>query len=140
MTEKNSVPFINPKEAYHETKRHTQAMFPYNVYPCTIPQDLPAVLLHWQDTMEIIYIKKGAGTAQVDLTAFDVQAGTIVFVPPGRLHSLRNHPGVRMEYENIIFDLSFLGSTVLDICSQKYLQYFSILSARCMEEVQLWGI
>ena len=122
MIEKDTVPVINPKEAYHETKRHTQAMFPYNVYPCTIPQDLPAVLLHWQDSMEIIYIKKGSGTAQVDLTAFDAEAGTIVFVPPGRLHSLRNHPGVRMEYENIIFDLSFLGITVLDVCSQKYLQ------------------
>ncbi len=110
------------RESLHETKRHTQAMFPYNVYPCTIPQDLPAVLLHWQDTMEIIYIKKGSGTAQVDLVSFDVQGGTIVFVPPGHLHSLRNHPGVRMEYENIIFDLSFLGTALLDVCSQKYLQ------------------
>ena len=27
-----------------------------------------------------------------------------------------------MEYENIIFDLSFLGTALLDVCSQKYLQ------------------
>lgn len=24
-------------ELYHETKQHTPILFPYNVYPCTIP-------------------------------------------------------------------------------------------------------
>lgn len=106
---------------YHETKKHTPLLFPYNVYPCTIPQDFPSVYLHWQDTAEIIYIKKGSGVAQVDLTAFPVHGGDIVFVPPGRLHGLRHLRLERMEYENIIFDLSFLGLHTVDICSRKYL-------------------
>lgn len=106
---------------YHETKKHTESMFPYNVYLCTIPTDFPSVFLHWQDTMELIYIKKGVGIAQVDLNVFEVQAGDIVLVPPGHLHGLNQIHGQRMEYENIIFDLSFLGSTVVDVCSQKYL-------------------
>ena len=106
---------------YHETKQHIEFMFPYNVYLCTIPDDFSSVFLHWQDTMEIIYIKKGAGTAQVDLRVFEVHAGDIIFIPPGHLHGLTQLRGQRMEYENIIFDLTFLGSAVIDICSQKYL-------------------
>lgn len=106
---------------YHETKQHTDIMFPFNIYICTIPDDFPSVFLHWQDTMEIIYIKKGKGTAQVDLDIFDVQKGDIIFALPGHLHGLNQIHGERMEYENIIFDMSFLGSASIDICSQKYL-------------------
>lgn len=96
-------------------------MFPYNVYLCTIPDDFPSVFLHWQDTMEIIYIKKGTGRAQVDLFTFEIHAGDIILVPPGHLHGLNQLSGQRMEYENIIFDMAFLGINVVDICSQKYL-------------------
>ena len=56
----NQAPIAN---GYHETKKHTGFLFPYNVYPCTIPDDFPSVSLHWQDTMEIVYIKKGRGRA-----------------------------------------------------------------------------
>lgn len=111
----------NFSHGYHETKQHTDILFPFNIYLCTIPDDFPSVFLHWQDTMEIIYIKKGKGTAQVDLHVFEVKKGDIVFAPPGHLHGLSQIHGERMEYENIIFDLSFLGSAGIDICTQKYL-------------------
>lgn len=114
----NQAPIAN---GYHETKKHTGFLFPYNVYPCTIPDDFPSVSLHWQDTMEIVYIKKGRGRAQVDLSVFEVHAGDIILVLPGHLHGLRHIHGERMEYENIIFDMTFLGSGVIDLCSQKYL-------------------
>lgn len=108
-------------QRYHETKKHTDALFPFNIYLCTIPDDFPSVFLHWQDTMEIIYIKKGTGLAQVDLDTFQIREGDIVFAPPGHLHGLSRMPHERMEYENIIFDLSLLGSGIIDLCSQKYL-------------------
>ena len=41
--------------AYHETKHHSDKMFAYNVYPCTIPQDFFFVSMHWQDSVELIY-------------------------------------------------------------------------------------
>ncbi len=97
-----------PLQGYHETKKHTDALFPFNIYLCTIPDDFPSVFLHWQDTMEIIYIKKGKGLAQVDLDTFQIGDGDIVFAPPGHLHGLSRIPHERMEYENIIFDLSLL--------------------------------
>lgn len=106
---------------YYETKRHSDTMFAYNVYPCTIPKDFSFVPLHWQDSMEIIYVKRGGGIVQVDYEKFTAGQGDIYIVVPGHLHGLRSVPGVSMEYENIIFDITFLESGI-DICSQKYFQ------------------
>lgn len=108
--------------AYQETKRHSDTMFAFNVYPCTIPADFPFVPLHWQDSIEIIYIKRGNGIVQVDFKTYPAEAGDIFLVLPGHLHGIRGILQNRMEYENIIFDMSFLGSDSVDLCSQKYLQ------------------
>lgn len=99
-------------EQYHETKRHGTVSFAYNTYLCTIPQDFPRVPQHWHDEMEIVYIKKGCGTVQVDLQSYAVQQGWLVFVAPGTLHAIDGDikPGARMEYENIIFPLSILDA------------------------------
>ncbi len=96
---------------YHETKLHEQLGFAYNTYLCTIPQDFDRVGLHWHEQMEIIYIKKGSGTVSVGLIPYHVEAGYIIPVLPGELHSIDGDPDVRMEYENIIFSLSILDST-----------------------------
>jgi AraC-like DNA-binding protein/quercetin dioxygenase-like cupin family protein len=96
---------------YHETKLHDQPGFSYNTYLCTIPQDFLRVDLHWHEQMEIIYVKKGSGTVTVNMTALPVSAGCLVPILPGELHAIEGTPGVRMEYENIIFSLSILEST-----------------------------
>lgn len=108
--------------AYEETKQHTDMMFAFNVYPCTIPADFSFVPIHWHNSMEIIYVKQGTGIVQVDFETYTAESGDIFFVSPGHLHALRSVPQKRMEYENIIFDMTFLGSDKVDICSQKYLQ------------------
>lgn len=107
--------------AYHETKRHSDKMFAFNIYPCTIPGDFSFVPLHWQDSMEIIYIKEGTGSVQIDLEAFTAEPGDIFLVLPRHLHGLKRIARKRMDYENIIFDMGFLESSSIDICSQKYL-------------------
>lgn len=96
---------------YHETKLHEQPGFSYNTYLCTIPLDFPSVALHWHEQMEIIYIKKGRGIVNVNMTEYEVHAGTIIPIMPGELHSIEGLPDERMEYENIIFSLSVLSST-----------------------------
>ena len=108
--------------AYHETKHHSDKMFAYNVYPCTIPQDFFFVSMHWQDSVELIYIKQGEGYVQADLDTYHAKAGDIFLILPGHIHGIRHKDQKRMEYENIIFDLSFLGSTFFDLCTQKYWQ------------------
>ena len=98
---------------YHESKRHEQPGFSYNTYLCSIPQDFEKVNPHWHEQMEIIYIKKGSGVVTVNLKPLEVNAGYIIPILPGELHSIslnRGSDAAHMEYENIIFSLSILDS------------------------------
>lgn len=113
---------ISNSTAYYESKKHTDTMFAYNVYPCTIPLDFSFVPIHWQDSAELIYVKGGTGRIQVDLDTYIASEGDLFLVMPGHIHGIRCLPGHSMIYENIIFDLDFLGSSNIDLCSQKYWQ------------------
>ena len=104
-----------------ETKRHGSVLFPFNIYPCTIPKDFPTVALHWHKSMEFIYVKKGHGQVQMGLELLEADASDVFILPPGTLHALRGLPGRVMEYENIIFETEFLGSGAADICARQYL-------------------
>ncbi|MCI1305781.1 MAG: AraC family transcriptional regulator [Lachnospiraceae bacterium] len=95
---------------YHETEQHGQPGFSYNTYLCTIPQDFDHVDLHWHSEMEIIYVKSGSGRVTAGPDTYGVEEGCIVPVLPSELHAIYGSPGVRMEYENIIFRLSILDS------------------------------
>lgn len=103
-----------------ETKQHGAAWFPFNIYPCAIPVDFTQVPLHWQDSMELIFVKKGRGIVQAGLAGYTAEAGDIYVFAPGVLHGLRQYQNERMEYENIIFDLELLGSSG-DVAAEKYL-------------------
>ena len=97
---------------YKETLLHEQPGFAYNTYLCTIPQDFPRVDLHWHEQMEIIYVKKGSGAVTVGSVRCPVKAGSIMPILPGELHAIDGDPGVRMEYENIIFSLALVDNRV----------------------------
>lgn len=109
------------KEGLQEIKQHGSRLFPFNIYPCTIPKDFPTVALHWHKSMELIYVKKGHGQVQLNMEVMAAEAGDIFVVPPGTLHAMRRVPGYEMEYENIIFDVDFLGGGAADVCAQEYL-------------------
>jgi len=108
-------------ETFQETKQHGTVLFPFTIYPCTIPLDPPSVPLHWHKSMELVYVKKGCGQVQVGMTAQEAVGGDVFILPPGTLHALHGVPGSTMEYENIIFDLEFLGYGAADVCASRYL-------------------
>ena len=58
-----------------ETKQHGAVRFPFNIYPCTIPGDFPQVALHWQDSMELVFVKRGSGLVQMDTAAYPAHTG-----------------------------------------------------------------
>ena len=74
--------------ALYENKQHGEKWFPFDIYPCTIPKDFPQVALHWQSSMELVFVKKGTGMVYVDLDPFTARAGDIFVFVPGMLHSL----------------------------------------------------
>lgn len=108
-------------QKYQEKKQHGSKLFPFNIYPCTIPLDFPSVSLHWHKDMELIYIKKGKGEIQMETTSFLGKPGDIFVVPPGTLHALHKAKGFSMEYENIIFEMDFLGAGAADLCAGEFL-------------------
>lgn len=112
---------MEPTYGLQETKKHGSLLFPCNIYPCSIPRDFPAVMLHWHTSMELIFVKKGSGQVQVGEQIMTAAAGDLFVIPPGTLHALRELAGYSMEYENIIFDVEFLGTGTADSCAQKYL-------------------
>lgn len=103
-----------------EKKKHGEIRFPFNIYPCTIPGDFPQVALHWHDSMELVFVKRGHGFIQMGVTVCRAQEGDIFIFSPGTLHAFRQEKGSSMEYENIIFDLELLGGAG-DLCAEKYL-------------------
>ena len=109
------------RNAYYETKKHTDTMFAFNIYPCTIPLDFSFVPLHWQDGVEVIYVKNGSGEVRVDTELYHAKAGDVFIVLPGHIHGINSIPKERMEYENMFFELDFLGIHNVDLCSRKYL-------------------
>ncbi|MBU5479742.1 AraC family transcriptional regulator [Blautia sp. MSJ-19] len=120
---------------YQETKQHGSRLFPFNIYPCTIPLDFPAVSLHWHKEMELIYIKKGKGLVQLEAETFQGSAGDIFVVTPGTLHSIHRLKGYSMEYENIIFEMDFLGEGAADLCAGEFL--VPLASGRLLPPVQI---
>ena len=106
--------------ALQENKRHGDRWFPFDIYPCTIPKDFPQVALHWQNSMELIFVKTGSGLVQVGLEPVTARAGDIFVLAPGMLHGLGQLPGETMEYENIIFEVELLGGSS-DLCYRRYL-------------------
>lgn len=103
-----------------ERKRHGEAWFPFDIYPCTIPKDFPQVALHWQSSMELIFVKKGMGMVQVGLEPYSARTGDIFILAPNTLHALGQIPGSVMEYENIIFEVDLLGGAG-EVCYERYL-------------------
>lgn len=124
-------------QKYQEKKQHGSKLFPFNIYPCTIPLDFPSVSLHWHKDMELIYVKKGKGEIQLEITLFQGKKGDIFVVPPGTLHALHKVKGFSMEYENIIFEMDFLGSGAADLCAGEFLIPLAagkLLPAVCVQE------
>ena len=111
---------MDNRSSLQETKHHGEVRFPFNIYPCTIPGDFRQVAVHWQDSMELVYIKRGSGLVQTGAQVCTAQSGDIFVLTPGTLHAIRQAESCTMEYENIIFDVELLGGTE-DLCAEKYL-------------------
>ena len=111
---------MQKQASLQETKQHGAVRFPFNLYPCTIPGDFPQVALHWQESMELVFVKRGTGLVQVGAESCPARMGDIFIFTPGTLHALRQAEGQCMEYENIIFELELLGGAD-DLCAERYL-------------------
>lgn len=107
-------------ENYKENKTHSDTLFPYNTYPCSIPVDFSEVPLHWHNEMEIVYVKKGSGLVELDFEKHTVKAGDMIVVLPGQMHGIYRLEDYSMEYENIIFSIDMLISKSNDTLFEEF--------------------
>lgn len=110
----------NQYENFQETKKHSETIFPFNTYLCSIPLDFTEIPIHWHNEMEIIYIKKGKGNIILDFESYYVEAGDIIIVIPGQTHGISQLNNYSMEYENIIFELDMFLAKHSDGLEFKY--------------------
>lgn len=108
-------------ENLRETKKHSETLFPFNTYICSIPLDFSDVPMHWHNEMEIIYVKKGKGTITLDFESYYVESGDIIIVIPGQTHGISRLENYSMEYENIIFNTDMLISKYSDGIDSSYI-------------------
>lgn len=115
---------MTTNEAYRERKTHGNAEFPFDIYACLIPDDLPEVMDHWHDEVELIYIIKGAGIIRVDADTREVTGPALVLVLPGQLHAIRRIGREPLEYRNILFHPDMIYSKKEGVTEWEYLRPF----------------
>ena len=115
------IPEYESVRGFHEIKEHGEREFPFNIYPCCIPQDFPQVRVHWHQEMEIIAVKKGELLVTVDKETSRIRQGEAAVVFPGQLHGIFQSGNERAEYENIIFRLELLMGRGEDLCGIRFL-------------------
>lgn len=92
----------------HENKLHGQPEFPFIVYRGMLPEYITGYPLHWHEEMELISVVSGTGIITVQAERFEVHGGDLILIPPQTVHSIEQLDGERMEYFNILFQLSLL--------------------------------
>ena len=115
------IPEYESVRGFHEIKEHGEREFPFNIYPCCIPQDFPQVRVHWHQEMEIIAVKKGELLVTVDKETSRIRQGEAAVIFPGQLHGIFQSGNGRAEYENIIFRLELLMGRGEDLCGIRFL-------------------
>ena len=66
---------MDNRSSLQETKHHGEVRFPFNIYPAPY-RGLRQVAVHWQDSMELVYIKRGSGLVQTGAQVCTAQSGT----------------------------------------------------------------
>lgn len=126
---------ISSIEKIHQTISHEKKTFPFSIYHVLIPDWMKKYPFHWHDEFEMIYILKGKGIFSVNGFKNVCQAGDLIIVPPGSIHSIDQNQNDFVEYFNIIFSLSLLEENPESQCFRNYLSQLS--ENDCMKELFL---
>lgn len=105
-----------------ETTRHGTISFPFQLYPCTIPESYTFLTMHWHEEMEITLIQEGLCNYMIDLNSYQVEKGDLIILSPHMLHGVGQTADLTMVSDSFVFSLNMLGYSYPDSCTTKYLQ------------------
>lgn len=111
---------IETDESFQELSQHGTKELPIESYQdnCEI---FHAIYSHWHKEMEIFYIEKGSGLAQLNKETRKLQAGDLLLINSGTLHHIKSNPKNILYFKSVVFDLSFLFGAPGDLCQEKIL-------------------
>jgi len=105
-----------------ETTNHGTFSFPFQFYPCSIPESYTSLTMHWHEEMEITLIQEGICNYQIDLNSYQVKKGDLIILSPQMLHGVGQTEDFMMVSDSFVFSLNMLGYSYPDSCTTKYLQ------------------
>ena len=106
----------------HEMQFHGDIHFHLRLHEMTKeplwPEPVPP---HWHEEYEFLVITKGSGTACLNTRTMKVQAGDILFINTGIVHSFRAEAGDILAFYALDFGRELLNSYGNDDIQQKYI-------------------
>ena len=111
---------VETDETFQELSKHGTKELPIESYQdnCEIFQ---SIYSHWHKEMEIMYVEKGSGLAQLNKDTLKLQKGDILLINSGTLHHIKSDRRNILYFKSVGFDLSFLFGTPGDMCQEKIL-------------------
>ncbi|MBE5926269.1 MAG: AraC family transcriptional regulator [Lachnospiraceae bacterium] len=104
-----------------EENMHGTYSMPYEIYKTCIPDYYKSFPIHWHEEIEIVYVYSGKARYFVDFIEYVVEAGDVLIVPPGSLHSFEQIDDEEFIAATLIFNQKMLNSNFIDVCSTKYI-------------------
>ncbi len=105
-----------------ETVQHGNSEFPVKMYtiPCN-PGSSQILPCHWHEEYEILHVFSGSAEFRIGEKFYRVDEGSSLFVNSGELHSAHSNHPAGCGYYAIVFHMSFLNSSLNDVCQSRYI-------------------
>lgn len=102
-----------------EETTHGSVRFPLAVYQQEA-DDTFVVKLHWHDETEIIFLKRGRFSIDINMKKYKLTGPAFVFVGAGDIHAIKGEPGCRESA--VVFDMKMLSFEYLDGVQQQIIK------------------
>ncbi|MFD0696950.1 helix-turn-helix domain-containing protein [Paenibacillus sp. GCM10027628] len=104
-----------PQELWEDT-RLNDSNYPINIFhnqAKSVQKGTMILFMHWHEHFEIIVMKAGQAVFHIDGKPYEAEAGDILIVHSGSLHTGYSSSGHDVEYDSIVFNRSLLRSLVM---------------------------
>ena len=96
-----------------ENHPHGTREYPFCEYHMRYSPHAFQIPVHWHDEVEIIYVRKGPLTVEIDGQKFTGEDGSVFIASPGVLHMM-SAPDTPVDYFTFIFPLEFISFQTKD--------------------------
>ena len=114
---------------FKENRPQGTPLHPLKLYRMQTAAGRIDVPLHWQDTVELLWVQRGQLHLQVEDRQYSGRPGDVFYINPRQLHAMQT-AGPESLYLAFVFPLSWLRFALTDEAEQRYLHPLSADAAR----------